>query len=311
MNIVQTQHPDLVARSFGFAGVFAALIGIGIWDQPEFVITPQQHFGSVELTLQVTPEEPANAELSPALETTAEPLPELPEPELPEPAREPMPAPMPEPVPEPETITAPPPPLKPEAELKLPPEPEPLVEPKPVVQPEPNHAQQELKEQQERERRAAEQKARTEAEAKARAEQQARERAEARRRAAAAAQAQAEREARERAAAEAAAQAERERAQAAALNSQMQAQLTSLLVNEIKSKTRYPRNAVRRKLEGTVMMEFVVQDGVVVGYRLEQSSGHKILDAAAQKLAQSMLQFNTGNQQLNNRILIPIKYELL
>ena len=307
MNIVQTQHPDLVARSFGFAGVFAALIGIGIWDQPEFVITPQQHFGAVELTLQVTPEEPANADLSPALETTAEPLPELPEPELPEPAREPMPAPMPEPVPEPEPITAPPPPLEPEAELKLPPEPEPepVVEPKPEVQPEPNHAQQE------RERRAAEQKARTEAEAKALAEQQARERAEARRRAAAAAQAQAEREARERAAAEAAAQAERERAQAAALNSQMQAQLTSLLVNEIKSKTRYPRNAVRRKLEGTVMMEFVVQDGVVVGYRLEQSSGHKILDAAAQKLAQSMLQFNTGNQQLNNRILIPIKYELL
>ena len=303
MNIVQTQHPDLVARSFGFVGVFAALIGIGIWDQPEFVITPQQHFGSVELTLQVAPAETANADLSPALETTAEPLPELPEPELPEPAREPMPAPMPEPVLEPEPITAPPPPLEPEAELKLPPEPEPepVVEPKPEVQPEPNHAQQELKEQQ----------ARAEAEAKARAEQQARERAEACRRAAAAAQAQAEREARERAAAEAAAQAERERAQAAALNSQMQAQLTSLLVNEIKSKTRYPRNAVRRKLEGTVMMEFVVQDGVVVGYRLEQSSGHKILDAAAQKLAQSMLQFNTGNQQLNNRILIPIKYELL
>ena len=91
----------------------------------------------------------------------------------------------------------------------------------------------------------------------------------------------------------------------------MQAQLTSLLVNEIKSKTRYPRNAVRRKLEGTVMMEFVVEDGIVVGYRLEHSSGHKILDAAAQKLAQSMLQFNTGNRLLNNRILIPIKYELL
>ncbi len=297
MSIMQTQHPDLVARSFGFAGVFAALIGIGIWDQPEFVITPQQHFGAVELTLQVAHEEPANAELSPALEPTAEPLPELPEPELPEPAREPMP----ELVPEPEPITAPPPPLEPEAELKLPPEPkpEPVVEPKPMVQPEPNRAPQELKEQQ----------ARAEAEAKARAEQQARERAEARRRAAA--KAQAEREAHERAAAEAAAQAERERAQAAALNSQMQAQLTSLLVNEIKSKTRYPRNAVRRKLEGTVMMEFVVQDGIVVGYRLEQSSGHKILDAAAQKLAQSMMQFNTGNQRLNHRILIPIKYELL
>lgn len=276
MNIVQTQHPDLVARSFGFAGVFAALIGIGIWDQPEFVITPQQHFGSVELTLQVAPAEPEAEPVTEPVAATSEP--------------EPITEPSPEPIPEPEPITAPPPqPVEPEAELKLNPEPEPLVEPKPVVQPEPERVAQELKEQQERERRAAEQKARAEAEAKARAEQQAR----------------------ERAAAEAAAQAERERAQAAALNSQMQAQLTSLLVNEIKSKTRYPRNAVRRKLEGTVMMEFVVQDGVVVGYRLEQSSGHKILDAAAQKLAQSMLQFNTGNQQLNNRILIPIKYELL
>ena len=272
MDLFSTQQPDLIARTAGFAGVFATLIAVGVWDQPEFVITPQQNFAAVELTLQVS-ELPTDDEATPEL-TPPEPRPE--ESPEPEPTPEPEVVPEPDPVPEPEVT----PDL--ESDIKLNPEPPkvepepkpepPKVEPKPEPKPEPPKVEPKPKPK-------AEPKPPVKAPAQA---------------VAPAAPTQAEAE-----------------AQAAALNSQMQAQLTSLLVNEIKSKTRYPRNAVRRKLEGTVMMEFVVEDGIVVGYRLEHSSGHKILDAAAQKLAQSMLQFNTGNRLLNNRILIPIKYELL
>lgn len=276
MALFSTQHPDLIARTAGFAGVFATMIAVGVWDQPEFVITPQQNFAAVELTLQVS-ELPTDEEATPEL-TPPEPRPE----ESPEPEPVPEPEPAPDPVPEPEVTPEPVPEL--ESDIKLNPEPpKPKVEPKPELpkvepKPKPEPPKVEPKPQPK-----AEPKPKTEPKVKA-----------------------AEPAVAPAAPAKAAAEE-----QAAALNSQMQAQLTSLLVNEIKSKTRYPRNAVRRKLEGTVMMEFVVENGIVVGYRLEHSSGHKILDAAAQKLAQSMLQFNTGNRLLNNRILIPIKYELL
>lgn len=270
MALFSTQHPDLIARTAGFAGVFATLIAVGVWDQPEFVITPQQNFAAVELTLQVS-ELPTDEEATPEL-TPPEPRPE----ESPESEPVPEPEPAPDPVPEPEVTPEPVPEL--ESDIKLNPEPpKPKVEPKPELpkvepkpKPEPPKVEPKPQPKAEPKVKAAEPAVAPAAPAKAAAEEQ-----------------------------------------AAALNSQMQAQLTSLLVNEIKSKTRYPRNAVRRKLEGTVMMEFVVENGIVVGYRLEHSSGHKILDAAAQKLAQSMLQFNTGNRLLNNRILIPIKYELL
>ena len=92
---------------------------------------------------------------------------------------------------------------------------------------------------------------------------------------------------------------------------QLRSQLSSLLVREIRAQLKYPRNAVRRKLEGTVMMEFEVKNGVVVGFVLRQSSGHKILDEAARKLAQKLVQFNTRLGAMNYRVQIPIKYELL
>ena len=59
-------------------------------------------------------------------------------------------------------------------------------------------------------------------------------------------------------------------------------------------------------------MEFAVQKGIVTGYRLRKSSGHKILDEAARKLAQSLVQFNTRlGEDMNYRVVIPIKYELI
>ena len=72
MDLFSTQQPDLIARTAGFAGVFATLIAVGVWDQPEFVITPQQNFAAVELTLQVS-ELPTDDEATPEL-TPPEPL---------------------------------------------------------------------------------------------------------------------------------------------------------------------------------------------------------------------------------------------
>ena len=302
MALFSTQHPDLIARTAGFAGVFATLIAIGIWDQPEFVITPQQNFAAVELTLQVAPlpEEPPTQELitqpepqpEDTTKVTPEPLPE-PEPE-PEPAPEPLPDASPEPdltinseppkvepKPEPKVEPKPEPKPEPKVEPKPEPKPEPKVEPKPEPKPEPKV---ESKPKVEPKPQPKPQPAPKKVESQVQPQTTT---------------------------VPPAAEPVSPEPAPATVTAQMQAQVTSLLVNEIKSKMRYPRNAVRRKLEGTVMMEFVVQDGIVVGYRLEQSSGHKILDAAAQKLAQSMMQFNTSNRLLNHRILIPIKYELL
>ena len=126
--------------------------------------------------------------------------------------------------------------------------------------------------------------------------------------------AQAKAKAQAQAAAQAAAQAHaaaQEKSLLEASARKLNAQLASLLVKEIRSKLRYPRNAVRRKLEGTVMVEFVIQNGVVTSYKIEKSSGHKILDEAASKLAKSLVKFNTRLDAMSNRVLIPIKYELL
>lgn len=92
---------------------------------------------------------------------------------------------------------------------------------------------------------------------------------------------------------------------------QMQSQVANLLVQEIKRKLRYPRNAVRRKLEGIVQVEFRVQDGQIVNFSLSKSSGHKILDEAARKLAQGMLQMRLPVNVAHSVVVIPIKYELL
>lgn len=97
----------------------------------------------------------------------------------------------------------------------------------------------------------------------------------------------------------------------AAARARINAQLSSLLVSEIKSRISYPRNAVRRKLEGTVLVEFSVQNGVVISFKIERTSGHKILDEAARKLAQSIVKFNTKLATTNNVVIIPIKYELI
>ena len=48
-----SMDPDLVARTCGFMGVLGTLVAIGVLDNPKFIITPQQNFESVILSLNV------------------------------------------------------------------------------------------------------------------------------------------------------------------------------------------------------------------------------------------------------------------
>lgn len=299
-------YPDLIARTCGYLGVFIALIVMGIWGEPEFAVTPQQSFDRIALSLHVLEAEPSTPEqeqsteqhepeeiIEPQTEPEPEPIPQPEEPPAPEPV-EPELTPQAEPSPAPEVVTEPeltPPPTQvqttpapkeepkkakepPKAESK-PKAPEKAVEkPKPAPQTKPKPQQPKP--------RATTSTTQNKAKPQATA-------------------------AKEAPAAPAAAAA----TTATDNDRQLRSQLSSLLVREIRSQLKYPRNAVRRKLEGTVMMEFEVKNGVVVGFVLRQSSGHKILDEAARKLAQKLVQFNTRLGAMNYRVQIPIKYELL
>lgn len=295
-------HPDLIARTCGSIGVLGALVFVGVLDTPKFIVTPSQNFESVLLSINVAPNKPSTQEENkqtpeptnePAIEETpiTKPQEALKEPPVVEqPKVEPPPVikdnptkvvKVDEPPPikeEPKVVATPikPPEPKKAEKIKEKPsvKPQAKSEPKPQPKPQQPNKAQELA------------KAKAAAQAKAQAQ------------AAAQAAAKASQEAQEKSLLEASAR-------------KLNAQLASLLVKEIRSKLRYPRNAVRRKLEGTVMVEFVIQNGVVTSYKIEKSSGHKILDEAASKLAKSLVKFNTRLDAMSNRVLIPIKYELL
>ena len=295
-------HPDLIARTCGSIGVLGALVFVGVLDTPKFIVTPSQNFESVLLSINVAPNKPSTQEEN---KQTPEPTNE---PAIEEtPITKPQEAPQEHPVAE-QPKVEPPPVIKdnPTKVVKVD-EPPPLKEePKvvanPIKPPEPKKAEK-IKE-----KPSVKPQAKSEPKPKPQQPNKAQELAKAKAAAQAKAQAQAQ------AAAQAAAKAAHEAQEKSLLEAsarKLNAQLASLLVKEIRSKLRYPRNAVRRKLEGTVMVEFVIQNGVVTSYKIEKSSGHKILDEAASKLAKSLVKFNTRLDAMSNRVLIPIKYELL
>ena len=299
-------HPDLIARTCGSIGVLGALVFVGVLDTPKFIVTPSQNFESVLLSINVAPNKPSTQEENKQTpEPTNEPaIEETPITKPQEALKEPPVVEQPKVEPPPVIKDNPtkvvkvdePPPIKEEPKVVAnpikPPEPKKVekIKEKPSVKPQ---AKSEPKPKPQQPNKAQEL-------AKAKAAAQAKDQAQAQAAAQAAAQAQA--------AAKAAAQ---EKSLLEASARKLNAQLASLLVKEIRSKLRYPRNAVRRKLEGTVMVEFVIQNGVVTSYKIEKSSGHKILDEAASKLAKSLVKFNTRLDAMSNRVLIPIKYELL
>lgn len=53
----------------------------------------------------------------------------------------------------------------------------------------------------------------------------------------------------------------------------------------LKRHKRYPSRALRRKQEGTVAITFIInKDGNLAGYRITDSSGHRLLDKAVEKM---------------------------
>ena len=295
-------HPDLIARTCGSIGVLGALVFVGVLDTPKFIVTPSQNFESVLLSINVAPNKPSTQEEN---KQTPEPTNE--------PAIEETPITKPqEALKEPPVVEQPkvePPPVIKDNPTKVvkvdeppPIKEEPKVVANPIKPPEPKKAEK-IKE-----KPSVKPQAKSEPKPQPKPKPQQPNKAQELAKAKAAAQAQAQ------AAAQAAAKAAQEAQEKSLLEAsarKLNAQLASLLVKEIRSKLRYPRNAVRRKLEGTVMVEFVIQNGVVTSYKIEKSSGHKILDEAASKLAKSLVKFNTRLDAMSNRVLIPIKYELL
>lgn len=293
-------HPDLIARTCGSIGVLGALVFVGVLDTPKFIVTPSQNFESVLLSINVAPNKPSTQEEN---KQTPEPTNE--------PAIEETPITKPqEALKEPPVVEQPkvePPPVIKDNPTKVvkvdeppPLKEEPKVVANPIKPPEPKKVEK-IKE-----KPSVKPQAKSEPKPKPKPQQPNKAQELAKAKAAAQAKAQA--------AAQAAAKAAQEAQEKSLLEAsarKLNAQLASLLVKEIRSKLRYPRNAVRRKLEGTVMVEFVIQNGVVTSYKIEKSSGHKILDEAASKLAKSLVKFNTRLDAMSNRVLIPIKYELL
>lgn len=299
-------HPDLIARTCGSIGVLGALVFVGVLDTPKFIVTPSQNFESVLLSINVAPNKPSTQEENkqtpeptnePAIEETpiTKPQEALKDPPVVEPPKV-EPPPVIKDNPTKVVKVDEPPPLKEEPKVVAtpikPPEPKKAekIKEKPSVKPQDKSEPKPQPKPQPKQPNKAQELAKAKAAAQAKAQAQAQ--------AAAQAAAKAAHEAQEKSLLEASAR-------------KLNAQLASLLVKEIRSKLRYPRNAVRRKLEGTVMVEFVIQNGVVTSYKIEKSSGHKILDEAASKLAKSLVKFNTRLDAMSNRVLIPIKYELL
>lgn len=293
-------HPDLIARTCGSIGVLGALVFVGVLDTPKFIVTPSQNFESVLLSINVAPNKPSTQEENKQTpEPTNEPkVEEIPITKPQEALKEPPVVEQPKVEPPPVIKDNPtkvvkvdePPPIKEEPKVVAnpikPPEPKKVekIKEKPSVKPQAKSEPKPQPKPQPQQPNKAQELAKAKAAAQAKAQAQA--------------AAQAAHEAQEKSLLEASAR-------------KLNAQLASLLVKEIRSKLRYPRNAVRRKLEGTVMVEFVIQNGVVTSYKIEKSSGHKILDEAASKLAKSLVKFNTRLDAMSNRVLIPIKYELL
>lgn len=297
-------HPDLIARTCGSIGVLGALVFVGVLDTPKFIVTPSQNFESVLLSINVAPNKPSTQEENKQTpEPTNEPkVEEIPITKPQEALKEPPVVEQPKVEPPPVIKDNPtkvvkvdePPPIKEE----------PKVVANPIKPPEPKKVEK-IKE-----KPSVKPQAKSEPKPKPKPQQPNKAQELAKAKAAAQAKAQAQAQAADQAAAKAAHEAQ-EKSLLEASARKLNAQLASLLVKEIRSKLRYPRNAVRRKLEGTVMVEFVIQNGVVTSYKIEKSSGHKILDEAASKLAKSLVKFNTRLDAMSNRVLIPIKYELL
>lgn len=313
-------YPDLVARTCGFMGVFGALITLGFMGNPDFLITPQPSYAPLEIQISVKTEVAATNELpqqAPESESTPEQAPQLPsEPEvaesLPEAAKQ-------------EKVVQPIPPQSTEpvksmpnntqsSELMVKPETPQVTnnsskgESKVVTKAEVQPKERTTSKKEEEQARPAlvkpqnKQIKRTQETPKAKPKDQSKQ--------SSVSKTTKQNVTQAKSIQASSALPQKSQEDLVALQ-RLQSQVSNLLVQEIKRKLRYPRNAIRRKLEGVVQVEFNVSKGKISSFRLSKSSGHKILDDAAKKLAQGMVNMSLPVNNQDTVVVVPIKYELL
>ncbi len=106
--------------------------------------------------------------------------------------------------------------------------------------------------------------------------------------------------------------AEKARAAAAAQAQLAEARefISREIVSVIKSRTVYPRQALRRKVQGTVMLEFTVRKGIIQSCAVVKSSGSVLLDSAALRLGKSLQGFDSEQGDFDLKLQVPIRYAL-
>lgn len=90
---------------------------------------------------------------------------------------------------------------------------------------------------------------------------------------------------------------------------QQQNQFANLIYSRLQASLTYPKLAIRRNLEGTAIISFSIKQGKIASYKISKSSGHKILDEAALKLAAKIASLSASHP-LNFNLNVPLKYEL-
>lgn len=96
---------------------------------------------------------------------------------------------------------------------------------------------------------------------------------------------------------------------AAAEEAQLKAFTGDEILALLKSRSTYPKQALRRKIQGTVIIEFTLNSGEITACSLAKSSGSDILDRAALKLAQSLIGHHSRSRA-TLRLQVPLRYAL-
>ena len=87
-------------------------------------------------------------------------------------------------------------------------------------------------------------------------------------------------------------------------------QLKNTLISKIKDQTTYPKAARRRGLEGEVLIEFNIEDGKVINFKILKTSGRAILDKAASQTAKRLLDQRLAEHG-TFKINVPLVYRLV
>ena len=97
-----------------------------------------------------------------------------------------------------------------------------------------------------------------------------------------------------------------------AASNEIEANYKSIISAILKKHKKYPSRALKRKQEGTVTIEFTIQkDGELLGYKIKNSSGYKLLDTAVEKMlkrAAPLPPFPTDMQQNSITLILPVDF---